>query len=118
MVDVVVIGAGIVGAACADQLAGAGLSVTVLERGAIASGTTGSGEGNILVSDKAPGPELDLALFSHRLWSALGAELPGAAPEPRGGLVVALTGEQDAALRRFASAQRAAGVLAEPLRPE
>jgi glycine/D-amino acid oxidase-like deaminating enzyme len=54
--DVVVVGAGIVGAACAYELARAGLAVTVVDRGAVASGTTGAGEGNILVSDKAPGP--------------------------------------------------------------
>ncbi len=62
--DVVVIGAGAVGAACAYYLAEAGLSVTVLDRGSVASGTTGAGEGNILVSDKQPGAELELALLS------------------------------------------------------
>ncbi|MDT7673671.1 MAG: D-hydroxyproline dehydrogenase subunit beta, partial [Pseudonocardiales bacterium] len=56
--DAVVIGAGIVGAACSYYLVRAGLSVAVVERGAVAAGTTGAGEGNILVSDKAPGPEL------------------------------------------------------------
>ena len=50
--DVVVVGAGIVGACCAYELARAGLSVCVVDRGGVASGTTGAGEGNILVSDK------------------------------------------------------------------
>ena len=54
--DVVVVGAGIVGAACAYELARAGLGVHVIDRGAVASGTTGSGEGNVLLSDKLPGP--------------------------------------------------------------
>jgi glycine/D-amino acid oxidase-like deaminating enzyme len=62
--DAVVIGAGIVGAACAHYLATAGLRVLVVDRGQVAGGTTGAGEGNILVSDKEPGPELDLALLS------------------------------------------------------
>ena len=51
-VDVVVIGAGVVGACCARACAEAGLSVIVVDRGAVAGGTTGGGEGNILVSDK------------------------------------------------------------------
>jgi glycine/D-amino acid oxidase-like deaminating enzyme len=71
-VDVLVVGAGMVGAACAYYCAEAGLRVAVVERGAVAGGTTSGGEGNILVSDKEPGPELDLALLSVRLWAELG----------------------------------------------
>ena len=88
--DVVVIGAGIVGAACAYELASAGFTVTVLERGPIVAGTSGAGEGNILVSDKAPGPELDISLLSNRRWRELADVLPAAVElEPKGGLVVA-----------------------------
>jgi glycine/D-amino acid oxidase-like deaminating enzyme len=58
--DVVVIGAGIVGAACARELAVRGVGVTIVDRGQVASGTTGLGEGNVLASDKDRGPELDL----------------------------------------------------------
>ena len=50
--DVIVIGAGIVGAMCAFFATKAGLKTIVIDRGAIASGTTGAGEGNIIVSDK------------------------------------------------------------------
>ncbi|MEO8750301.1 MAG: FAD-dependent oxidoreductase, partial [Allobranchiibius sp.] len=56
----VVVGAGVIGAACARALAQAGIAVTVLERGAAASGTSAACEGNLLVSDKSPGPELEL----------------------------------------------------------
>ena len=73
--DLVVIGAGIVGSACAYYAAREGLAVTVIERGPIVSGTTGAGEGNILLSDKEPGAELDLALLSNRQWREL-ADLP------------------------------------------
>ena len=72
---VVVIGAGIVGAACARALASAGLVVTVLERGAVAGGTSSSCEGNLLVSDKTPGPELSLAVLTSMRWPQLAAEL-------------------------------------------
>ncbi|NEE07778.1 FAD-dependent oxidoreductase, partial [Streptomyces sp. SID7499] len=52
---VVVVGAGIVGAACAFHAVAAGLDVTVLDRGPVGAGTTSRGEGNILLSDKEPG---------------------------------------------------------------
>ncbi|NUR40398.1 MAG: FAD-binding oxidoreductase [Streptomyces sp.] len=111
--DVVVVGAGMVGAACALYASRAGLDVTVVDRGPVAGGTTGAGEGNLLVSDKEPGPELELALLSGRLWAELAAE-PGLGAafeyEPKGGLVVASAPEGLAALEKFAAGQRAAGV--------
>ncbi|WP_225813035.1 NAD(P)/FAD-dependent oxidoreductase [Streptomyces spinosus] len=114
--DVVVVGAGITGAACALYAARAGLDVRLVDRGPVAGGTTGAGEGNLLVSDKEPGPELGLALLSARLWAGLAQE-PGAAIEyePKGGLVVAPTPGTLAALRDFAADQRAAGVTAVPV---
>lgn len=112
--DVVVVGAGMTGAACALYAARAGLDVTVLDRGPVAGGTTGAGEGNLLVSDKAPGPELDLALLSTRLWAELARESgPATEYEAKGGLVVAGTAKSLDALLAFADAQRAAGVTAE-----
>ncbi|HEY7857392.1 MAG TPA: FAD-dependent oxidoreductase [Candidatus Nanopelagicales bacterium] len=112
--DVVVVGAGIVGAACARALAAEGLSVTVVDRGHVAGGTTGAGEGNILVSDKGPGPELDLALLSRRLWSELGDVLPPEVElEAKGGLVVATSEAALAPLLSGAAAQREAGVVAD-----
>jgi glycine/D-amino acid oxidase-like deaminating enzyme len=113
--DVIVIGAGIVGAACAHALTAAGMRVVVLERGAIAGGSTSGGEGNILVSDKEPGPELALALLSARLWRELAEDLGEAALEyePKGGVVVARSTEAMTALARLAAHQRAAGVEVE-----
>ncbi|MFF3677137.1 NAD(P)/FAD-dependent oxidoreductase [Streptomyces sp. NPDC002120] len=109
--DAVIIGAGVVGAACAYYAARAGLTVAVVDRGAVAGGTTGAGEGNLLVSDKEAGPELDLALHSTRLWTELAAVLPPAIEyEPKGGLVVAPDDATVRALRSFAEGQRKAGV--------
>ncbi|MER8004578.1 FAD-binding oxidoreductase [Streptomyces sp. NPDC094149] len=114
--DVVVIGAGMVGAACALYAARAGLDVLVVDRDGVAGGTTGAGEGNILVSDKEPGPELELALLSLRLWTELAAELGASVEyEAKGGVVVASSPGGLTALERFADAQRAAGVVAEPV---
>ncbi|HEX3779461.1 MAG TPA: FAD-dependent oxidoreductase [Pseudonocardiaceae bacterium] len=121
--DVVVIGAGVIGAACAEALSAAGVLVTVLDRGAPASATTSAGEGNVLVSDKEPGPELRLAMWSRQRWPRLLAELraelgTGLAEvewEAKGGLVVATTDIAAPALDAFAAAQRSAGVRAEPI---
>lgn len=109
--DVVIIGAGIVGACCAYFTAAAGLRTIVLDRAGIAGGTSSSGEGNLLVSDKEPGPELELAQYSQRLWRGVLAEF-GAdwEYEDKGGVVVAETAAALAGLRRLTEAQRRAGV--------
>lgn len=115
----VITGAGMVGAACAYYAARAGLRVIVVERGSVAGGTTGAGEGNLLVSDKPPGPELDLALLSGQLWRELADERfePAEAIEfePKGGLVVAGEPRGLDALRALAEEQRSRGVEARPV---
>ena len=73
--EVVIIGAGIVGAMCAYYVNRAGLKAIVIDRGTVASGTTGAGEGNIMVSDKSPGPELELALKSRDMWFEVAHDL-------------------------------------------
>lgn len=112
---VVVVGAGIVGAACALAATRAGCEVVVLERGQVGAGTTSRGEGNVLVSDKSPGPELDLALASRRTWQRWGEELGADALEldPKGGLVVATDPAALGPLRELAEGQSAAGVEVE-----
>src|SRR5262245_58165976 len=108
-----------VGAACAYFCAAAGLSVAVLDGAAVAGGTTSGGEGNILVSDKEPGPELDLALLSARLWRELGERLDGDRFElhAKGGVVVALRPDALAGLAAFTARQRDAGVDAVDVTP-
>jgi len=107
-----------VGAACAYYCAEAGLRVGVVERGAVASGTTSAGEGNILVSDKEPGPELDLALLSLRLWTSLGERVgDGFELDAKGGVVAARTPDALAGLTSLAAEQRTRGVTAEVVDP-
>lgn len=113
-VDVVVIGGGAVGAACAYFAARAGLSVAVLERGAIASGTSSACEGNILVSDKEAGPELTLAQYSQDLWRGELAEFGHLWEfESKGGLVVSARPGTQENLARLAERQRNAGITVE-----
>ncbi|MFE6768729.1 NAD(P)/FAD-dependent oxidoreductase [Streptomyces griseus] len=114
---VVVVGAGIVGAACAFHAVAAGLDVTVLDRGPVGAGTTSRGEGNILLSDKEPGPELELARLSRDLWDEAAEELglESVEFETKGGLVVASTPEALTALHAFAARQAESGVRTEPV---
>ncbi|HVH36805.1 MAG TPA: FAD-dependent oxidoreductase, partial [Tahibacter sp.] len=66
--DVIVIGAGIVGAACAHALAQAGRRVHVIDAGL--PGATGAGMGHLVHMDDNPA---ELALSRHSLmqWHAL-----------------------------------------------
>jgi glycine/D-amino acid oxidase-like deaminating enzyme len=122
---VIIIGAGIIGAACARSLAGAGFDVTVIDRGAVAGGTSSACEGNLLVSDKGAGHELVLAQYTAELWKRaavdlpeqLGEAFPSVEYDPKGGLVVATTPAGAEPLLAFAAGQRAAGVDARPISP-
>ena len=113
----IIIGAGVVGAACAWYATRAGLRVTVLDRGPVAGGTTGAGEGNLLVSDKPKGPELNLALHSVTLWRALAHEIGGFEYQGKGGLVVAHRTPSLEALEEAARGALTITSLAEESRP-
>lgn len=119
--DAVVIGAGVVGAATALALTNAGLKVLVIDRGNVASGTTGAGEGNILVSDKEPGAELVLAKRSRDGWFELardvgdGDETGGFELEAKGGIVVARSESGVRQLLNLADQQRGVGIDARTL---
>jgi D-hydroxyproline dehydrogenase subunit beta len=68
--DALVIGAGIVGAACAHELAAAGLSVGIVEKNEPAFGATAAGMGHILVLDDSEA-QIKLTAYSRDLWHAL-----------------------------------------------
>lgn len=112
--DAIVIGAGVIGAACALELANQGLKVLVIDSGSIAGGTTGAGEGNILISDKEIGPELVLAMRSRNKWFEISEEIGGGFElEAKGGIVVARSQLGLSQLSEFASEQRTLDVIAE-----
>lgn len=73
--DVVIVGAGIVGAACADELARRGLSVMVVDGDIIGSGATAAGMGHIVVMDDSDA-QFALTRYSQQLWQELRPELP------------------------------------------
>lgn len=121
--DTIVIGAGVIGAACARALSRSGQHVVVLDRGPTAGGTSASGEGNLLVSDKGPGAELVLAQYAATLWPSivteaqaeLGPGFPSLEYDAKGGLVVATTPEGAGPLHSFAAEQIEAGVDARTI---
>lgn len=109
--DAIVIGAGLVGACSALSLVNAGLRVLVLDRGPVASGTTGAGEGNILVSDKEPSAELTLALRSRDAWFEINTDIGGGFElEDKGGVVVSRSEKGIADLKKLSALQAQNGI--------
>ena len=72
--DVAIIGAGIVGAACARECARAGLRVAVVEADFVGGGATAAGMGHIVVMDDSE-PQFALTRYSQQLWRQLAPEL-------------------------------------------
>jgi glycine/D-amino acid oxidase-like deaminating enzyme len=73
--DVVVLGCGIVGSACALECARAGMSVVVIEQDTPGSGATAAGMGHIVVMDDSPA-QFALTSYSQSLWNLMAPELP------------------------------------------
>ena len=71
--DAIVVGAGIVGVACAEALARDGWRVTILEETFASSGTTAAGMGHIVVMDDSP-EQLALTAYSDTLWREIGLD--------------------------------------------
>lgn len=114
--DVLVIGAGVVGAATAYFATQQGLTVTVLDKGLPASGTSSACEGNILVSDKELGPELELTRYSLDVWHGDLAEHKRLWEfETKGGIIVASHASSLASLNRVMAAQAGYGVRVDKL---
>ena len=73
--DAMIIGAGIVGAACAAECAREGLSVAIVEAGIIGGGATAAGMGHLVVMDDSEA-QFALTRYSQQLWDEISDELP------------------------------------------
>jgi glycine/D-amino acid oxidase-like deaminating enzyme len=73
--DIAIVGAGIVGAACAMECARGGLRTVVLERGFAGGGTTAAGMGHIVVMDDSDA-QFDLTSYSRKQWMKLRPQFP------------------------------------------
>ena len=97
--DVVVVGAGIVGAACAAALAREGLRVTLIDADFAGGGSTGVGMGHVVVLDDSDA-QLTLTAYSRARWADLAPDLPpDCEDERRGTLWIAADDTELAAAR-------------------
>jgi len=127
--DVILLGAGIVGCACARECTQAGLRVAIIEPAVVGGGATAAGMGHLVVMDDSPA-QLALTRYSRSLWMELLPQLPSTVEyETRGTVWVAADAEEMDEVQAKYETYAAAGVnsvildagelvLAEPnLRP-
>ncbi|MGH2383429.1 MAG: NAD(P)/FAD-dependent oxidoreductase [Candidatus Limnocylindria bacterium] len=113
--EVAVVGAGVIGAACAHRLANAGVRVTIIERSTPGSGASGASAGGVRQQNRDP-RELALARYSVRLWTSLEAELSADVGYRRSGhITLAETEQEVVAATAMVARDRAAGLDIELL---
>jgi glycine/D-amino acid oxidase-like deaminating enzyme len=98
--EVVIAGAGIVGAAIAASLADEGIQVTIVERAQVGGGATAAGMGHVVVMDDSEA-QFALTKYSCDLWKSLADFLPPEVEyDPAGTLWVAADEEELQACRQ------------------
>jgi glycine/D-amino acid oxidase-like deaminating enzyme len=113
--DAVIVGAGIVGAACAAELAALGMRVEVLDAQRIGGGATAAGMGHIVVMNDSPA-EFALSRYSRDLWLQLAPQLRVRDAFARCGTLWAAADEEEwEAARAMQAAFEAQGVAAQLL---
>lgn len=113
--DVIIAGAGIVGAACAWECARAGLRVGIVEPKMVGGGATAAGMGHLVVMDDSPA-QLALTRYSQVLWRALAEHLPEDCEYREcGTLWIAADAEEMAEVIRKAALLQRHGIPAEVL---
>src|SRR6266700_2198587 len=98
--DVVIVGAGIVGTACANECVRQGLRVAIVDGNVTGSGATAAGMGHIVVMDDSEA-QFALTRYSQRLWQELSSDLPADVEfEQTGTIWVAADEEEMVEVRR------------------
>jgi glycine/D-amino acid oxidase-like deaminating enzyme len=116
--DVVIVGAGIVGAACADECAQAGLKTAVVESAFVGAGATAAGMGHVVTMDDSEA-QFALTRYSQQLWQQLRHDLPAEVEyEECGTIWVAADEEELNEVRRKQAYYSERGVPVSVLRPE
>jgi D-hydroxyproline dehydrogenase subunit beta len=116
--DVVIVGAGIVGAACADECARARLSTALVESAFVGGGATAAGMGHIVTMDDSEA-QFALTRYSQQLWQELRHELPPDVEyEECGTIWVAVDEEEMNEVRRKQAYYTQRGVPVSVLAPE
>jgi D-hydroxyproline dehydrogenase subunit beta len=116
--DVLIVGACIVGAACAAACAREGLCVRVIEADVIGGGATAQGMGHLVVMDDSEA-QFALTRYSVELWRALAAELAADCEYAGYGTIwVAANDEEMAQVKAKCEFYNSRGVRAEVLDPQ
>jgi glycine/D-amino acid oxidase-like deaminating enzyme len=109
--DLIIVGAGIVGAACADYATAQGMRIAIVEPGIVGGGATAAAMGHLVAMDDDPA-ELALAHYSLGLWEAF-ANLPQAEFSRCGTLWVASNDDEFARIPEKIARLAASDVKAE-----
>ncbi|MEO6816268.1 MAG: FAD-dependent oxidoreductase [Edaphobacter sp.] len=108
--DVLILGAGIIGCACARECSQAGLKVGIVEANVPGGGATAAGMGHLVVMDDSPA-QLALTRYSRSLWRELMTQLPPTVEyESRGTIWVAADEEEMAEVHAKQDIYASAGV--------
>lgn len=92
--DVVVVGAGIVGAACAYELAKQKVRVAVIDAGGVGTGATAAGMGHLVAMDDSEA-QFSLTRYSQKLWQAFRQDLPPTVEYQESGTVWVAADEEE-----------------------
>ena len=113
--EVVIVGAGIVGAACALELSTEGLRVLVIDEGFPGAGSTGAAMGHIVVMDDSEA-QFAITRYSQILWDDMRDQFPASVEfDACGTLWVAIDEEEMREVHRKFHYYRERGVNAEIL---
>lgn len=107
---VIVIGAGVIGAATAYYLSGDEVTLTLVDAGDIGGGTSSRCDGNVLAIDKDPGFDSQMALKSQELLHQLAERLGFFEYRRPGSYLVCDNDEEVEMAREWVSQQRAHGL--------
>ncbi|HEX7325694.1 MAG TPA: FAD-dependent oxidoreductase [Rhodanobacteraceae bacterium] len=111
--DLIVVGGGIIGCACADAASAEGMRVLVLEPEVVGGGTTAASMGHLVAVDGEPA-ELALAAYSQQCWEPL-HELPDIEYSRCGTLWIASDDTDLARVPGMQARLAAVGVQAQPV---
>lgn len=93
---VIVVGAGIVGAACVEGFSQRGMRVAVVDRDVVGGGATAAGMGHIVVMDDSEA-QFALTRYSQKLWQKLRPELPASVEYEQCGTIWVAADEEEMA---------------------